>query len=201
MGGFTTYALVVIPMGADQLAPNQLAPGQLGPGQLGADQLGVGVDGSADGAEATGHRAFGFITRRVILWFLALAVVQAAVLWPEWRDRARRAVEPWARRAYLASIVALAALCGLYPWLNSQLDVAARSIPDPDGFYIAHRIYLWTAMVHWLGTVGFAYAVVARWLAPGPASGPGRAPTSAPTDTAHGPAEVKQRPAGSREAT
>ena len=111
------------------------------------------------------HTPGGFVTRQVTWWLNWLAVALAVVLAREWL--ARRGAKGWRGRArwgFVASLVALAALFALHPWVDSHLDPVAREVRDGDAFYIAHRVYLWVAAVHWLGTVWFVLSVVEDWM-------------------------------------
>lgn len=131
-GGFTAYALIVVPVGSDVLG---------------------------------GHRPQGFVTQRVTVWFNLMAALVLAAFVPRWWSFVRMRRPRTAIAALPIAAVALLALFALHAWVGSFLDIAHRDIPDYDGFYLAHRIYLFTAAAHWLAMLVFVKAWLDEWSA------------------------------------
>ncbi|MBK8978469.1 MAG: hypothetical protein IPM29_21435 [Planctomycetes bacterium] len=108
------------------------------------------------------HREVGFVTRRVTPWLNLLGAAMAMGF--VWDLRRGGGPAGRARRVALAVvIVAQAFLFAWHPVLDRLLDPASRAIAEPRRFYLLHRVYLWVAMLEWLGAVALALAALAAW--------------------------------------
>jgi hypothetical protein len=132
-GGFTFYAAVVVPVGTAVLGDSALRQG--------------------------------FITRRVTVWLNLTAAVALGVLALDLvlcRDRSRGRF-----RARLLVWVFMALCQGLLFWLHGTLDALlqekGRIVLDPDRFRPAHRLYLWTHTVQWVGGLVFVALTLLAW--------------------------------------
>ena len=127
-GGFTFYALVVVPTG-HRVLHSKVRQGFI--------------------TQSVTHQlnALGAITLGVLAWQMpALRREHGA------RRRFRVAAGSW-----IILAVTLAALFWMHPHLDALLDPANRSVTDEDRFYEWHRWYLLIASVQWLaGLVHFA---------------------------------------------
>ena len=127
-GGFTFYALVVVPTG-HQVLRSKVRQGFIT--QQVTNQLNV----------------LGAVTLALLLW--QWAATRRVAPAPGW---SRAAILSW---AVLAATLAL--LFWLHPRLDALLDAEHRSVLDDGKFYALHRIYLVVATVQWLaGAVHFA---------------------------------------------
>lgn len=119
-GGFTFYALAVVPTG-HRILRSKVRQGFIT-------------------QEVTNKlNALGVVT------LTALAGQVVAVRRAKSRRWFRVAAISWAALA-----VTLALLCWLHPHLDALLDPVARSVTDEDKFYALHRWYLIVATVQWL---------------------------------------------------
>ena len=126
-GGFTFYALVVVPTG-HQVLHSKVRQGFIT--QAVTNKLNV----------------LGVVTLTLLLWQWVATRREAGS--PGW---SRTAGVSW-----LVLAASLAALCWLHPRLDTLLDAGQRSVLDDDKFYALHRIYLVVATVQWLaGAVHF----------------------------------------------
>ena len=126
-GGFTFYALVVVPTGHKVLR-SKVRQGFIT--QAVTNQLNV----------------LGVVTLALLLW--QWAATRRDPIPPGW---SRAAILSWVVLA-----VTLAVLCWLHPRLDALLDAGQRAVLDDDKFYAWHRIYLVVATVQWLaGAVHF----------------------------------------------
>ena len=120
-GGFTFYALVVVPTG-HKVLKSKVRQGFIT--QQVTEKL----------------NALAVVTLVVLLWQLAASTherqspVRLRVAWLSWT----------------ALLVALAALFWMHPRLDTMLDPANRSVTDDSRFYEWHRWYLIVASVQWL---------------------------------------------------
>ena len=119
-GGFTFYALVVVPTGHHVLR-SKVRQGFIT--QQVTNKL----------------NALGAVTLAALAWQVV------AVRRAKSRRWLRIATISWAALA-----VTLALLVWLHPHLDSLLDPVARSVVDDDKFYALHRWYLIVATVQWL---------------------------------------------------
>ena len=123
-GGFTFYALAVVPTG-HQVLRSKVRQGFIT--QQVTNKLNV----------------LGAVTLALLFWqWLATRRETAS---PGW---SRAAALSWAVLA-----VTLAALCWLHPRLDALLDAGQRAVLDDAKFYALHRIYLLVATIQWLGGV------------------------------------------------
>lgn len=119
-GGFTFYALVVVPTGHHVLR-SKVRQGFIT--QQVTNKL----------------NALGAVTLAALAWQVV------AVRRAKSRRWLRIATISWAALA-----VTLALLVWLHPHLDALLDPVARSVVDDDKFYALHRWYLIVATVQWL---------------------------------------------------
>ena len=120
-GGFTFYALVVVPTG-HQVLRSKVRQGFIT--QQVTNQLNV----------------LGAATLALLLW--QWVATRREVNSPGW---SRTAVVSW-----VVLGVTLALLFWLHPRLDALLDAEHRTVLDDDKFYALHRIYLVVATVQWL---------------------------------------------------
>ena len=120
-GGFTFYALVVVPTG-HQVLRSKVRQGFIT--QQVTNQLNI----------------LGAVTLALLLW--QWAATRRAAPTPGW---SRAAILSWAVLA-----ATLAVLFWLHPRLDALLDAEHRSVIDDTKFYALHRIYLVVATVQWL---------------------------------------------------
>ncbi len=123
-GGFTFYALAVVPTG-HQVLRSKVRQGFIT--QQVTNKL----------------NALGGVTLGVLLWEL-LATRRS-------RSGGRRF--QWAVLSWALLAATLAALCWLHGRLDAQLDFAGRTVLDDGVFYQWHRAYLIVATIQWLGMV------------------------------------------------
>ena len=123
-GGFTFYALVVVPTGHSVLR-SKVRQGFIT--QQVTNQLNV----------------LGAVTLALLLW--QCAATRRETDSPAWF---RTAAISWVVLA-----VTLALLFWLHPRLDALLDAEHRSVIDDTKFYALHRIYLVVATVQWLAGV------------------------------------------------
>ena len=120
-GGFTFYALVVVPTG-HKVLKSKVRQGFIT--QQVTEKLNV----------------LAAVTAVVLLWQLTASTragqspVRLRVAWVSWT----------------ALALTLAALCWMHPRLDAMLDPATRSVTDEARFYEWHRWYLIVATVQWL---------------------------------------------------
>jgi hypothetical protein len=107
----------------------------------------------------------GFITRRVTLELEQLGWI-ALIVWAVslWGTRFSR------RSLMLTAVVLWCAILTLHLGLHFQwhaidrmLDVANRSLKDPDAFHTAHRIFVWAASLQWLLVVILSGLTLQAW--------------------------------------
>lgn len=93
----------------------------------------------------------GFITRKVTYWLNISGVIALGILALElWlcRDRSRgRNLGRWLMWGLMAAAQGL--LFPLHGYLDSLMQEQGRIVLDPEAFYPAHRVYLWTHTVQW----------------------------------------------------
>ena len=123
-GGFTFYALAVVPTG-HQVLRSKVRQGFI------TQQVTIKLN------------ALGAVVLGVLLWEL-LATRRT-------HGRSRRF--QWAVLSWALLAATLAALCWLHGRLDAQLDFTQRTVLDDDVFYQWHRAYLIVATVQWLGLV------------------------------------------------
>lgn len=117
-------------------------------------------------AELGSHRAAGFITRIVTLWLNGLGIAALAVLGAHARRlRPRGRARSVALATLGVMVVCQAALFALHPMLDGFLDPTARSVAEPDTFYLWHRAYLLTSLGLWGAGVVHSGAVLRVWRA------------------------------------
>ncbi|MBI3408745.1 MAG: hypothetical protein HY040_10350 [Planctomycetes bacterium] len=124
LGGFTFYALVVVPTG-HQVLKSKMRQGFIT--QQVTNQLNV----------------LGVAALSLLLWQM-LAVRQRAGS----RGGSRTAWLSWTVLA-----LTLAALFWIHPRLDTMLDPVSRSVADDDRFYEWHRWYLVVATMQWMAAV------------------------------------------------
>lgn len=107
----------------------------------------------------------GFITRRVTLELEQLGWI-ALILWAT-SLLGTRFSRPSLR---VSATVLWCAILACHVGLNVQwhavdclLDVANRSVTDPDAFVIAHRIFMWVASLQWLLVVILSGLTLQAW--------------------------------------
>ena len=131
-GGFTFYALAVVPTG-HRILRSKVRQGFIT-------------------QEVTNKlNALGVVTLAALAWQVV------AVRRAKSRRWFRVAAISWAALA-----VTLALLCWLHPHLDALLDPVARSVTDDDKFYALHRWYLIVATVQWLAGLVHAEALLAE---------------------------------------
>lgn len=124
LGGFTFYALVVVPTG-HQVLHSKVRQGFIT--QSVTNKLNV----------------LGAVTLGLLLWQMLAARKESGT-----RGGRRIAWISWIMLA-----ATLAALFWIHPHLDSMLDAASRSVTNDDRFYKWHRWYLIAATVQWLAGV------------------------------------------------
>lgn len=129
-GGFTFYALVVVPTGHHVLR-SKVRQGFI--------------------TQQVTHKlnALGVVTLAALAW-RGVAVR---------REKSRRWLRV-ASISWAALAVTLAVLCWLHPHLDALLDPVARTVMDDDKFYALHRWYLIVATVQWLAGMVHAGALL-----------------------------------------
>ncbi len=132
-GGFTFYALAVVPTG-HQVLRSKVRQGFIT--QQVTNKLNV----------------LGAVTLALLLWQWLATRREAAA--PGW---SRAAAISWAALA-----VTLALLFWLHPRLDALLDAGQRAVLDDEKFYALHRIYLVVATVQWLAGLAHLISLQAR---------------------------------------
>lgn len=123
-GGFTFYALVVVPTG-HQVLGSKVRQGLIT--QRVTHQFNV----------------LAGVTLAVLLWQLVASREAGRVT-----GSRRMAWISWAVMA-----VSLAALVWLHPQMDALIDTSHRVVLDDDRFYSLHRVYLIVATVQWLASL------------------------------------------------
>jgi hypothetical protein len=107
----------------------------------------------------------GFITRRVTLELENLGWI-ALIIWALslWGTHFSR--QPLKITAAVLWCAILALHLGLhFQWhaVDHALDVTSRSLKDPQAFFVAHRIFVWSASLQWLLVVILSGVTLQAW--------------------------------------
>lgn len=107
----------------------------------------------------------GFITRLVTLKLETLGWI-ALVIWAIslWGTRfSRMSLRMTAAVLWCAILALHVALHFQWHAIDRLIDVASRSVKDPDAFRLAHRIFLWESSLQWLLVVILTGLTLHAW--------------------------------------